>query len=301
MATDFALEFLRRERDAPFLLCLAFKGTHRPRTPPARHAQLFADATFEPPANYASLPPFPRRTEWSDLSRRAGEVVVDEPSEDWAEDFGKRVPWVAARNVDRTIRDYLRLVTALDENVGRILGALDELGLAEDTLVIYASDNGFIDREHGIGGKGTAYEGSMRSLLLVRYPRLAARGAVDRLVLNVDVAPTVLELAGLAVPDCMQGRSLVPLLERGDEAPWRTEVLYEFYRSRMYGGIPTTLAVRGERYKLITYPGYPSWTELFDLAQDPLEMRDLADSPEHGEVRAALERRLAEIEAELGA
>jgi N-acetylglucosamine-6-sulfatase len=298
--TDFAIEFISREREAPFLVCVGFKSAHRPRTPAPRHAGLYAEAEFEPPPSYASLPPFPRRTEWAELSRRAGERVLDVPDEDWAEDYGERWPMVLVRDRSEEQRDYLRLVTALDENVSRLLATLDELGLADDTLVIYASDHGFLEAEHGLNGKGTAYEGSMRTVLLMRYPRFAPRGAEARLALSVDVAPTVLELAGVERPEGLEGRSLVPLLRGDDDLDWRQEVLYEFYQGRMYGGFPTTLAVRGERHKLITYPGYPSWTELYDLEADPHEMVDLADEGEHAGLRARMERRLEALEAELG-
>jgi arylsulfatase A-like enzyme len=110
----------------------------------------------------------------------------------------------------------------------------------------------------------------------------------------------VLELAGVERPEGLEGRSLVPLLRGDDDLDWRQEVLYEFYQGRMYGGFPTTLAVRGERHKLITYPGYPSWTELYDLEADPHEMVDLADESEHAGLRARMERRLEALEAELG-
>ena len=165
--------------------------------------------------------------------------------------------------------------------------------------MIYSSDHGFLEAEHGLFGKGTAYERSMRTVLLARYGRFEPRGPEERLALSVDVLPTVLELCGLDAPADVEGRSLVPLLRGDADVPWRTEVLYEFFRGRMYGGIPTTLAVRGERYKLITYPGYPAWTELYDLANDPDEMRDLSGSPEHASERARLERRLVELQAEL--
>ncbi len=301
VVTDFALEFIERERDGPFLLCVGFKSTHRPRTPAPRHAELFAETEFETPPNYASLPPFPRRTEWAELSRRAGERVSDRPDEDWAEDYGERWPMVLTRDQSESRRDYLRLVTALDENVGRILDRLDELGLADDTLVIYASDHGYLEQEHGLNGKGTAYESSMRTMLLMRYPRLDQRGSLEQLALSIDVAPTVLDLAGLPIPDGMQGRSLRPLLQRGTATDgWRTDLLYEFFQGRMYGGLPTTLAVRDERFKLIVYPGYPKWTQLFDVAGDPHEMTNLAQSREHAKTRSRLHQRLMELQRELG-
>ena len=301
--TDFALEFLERERDGPFLLCVGFKAAHKPREPAARFAHLFEDATFGPPPSVSSLPPFPRRAEWRVLAERAGELLEEEAvPADWAETYGVRRSLVKFNESrDASAREYLRLIAGIDENVGRILDALDERDLARNTVVVYTSDHGYMQGEHGMGGKATAYEESMRTILLVRDPRFAARGdaPIHQLALNIDVAPTLLDLAGLEVPDAMQGRSLRPLLA-GEADGWRTSFLYEFYRSPVYGGVPTTLAVREDRWKLITYPGYPEWSELFDLASDPHEMNNLAGDPEHADQLERLLGELAKLEEVAG-
>ena len=302
LTTDFAIEFLRREREGPFLLCVGFKSTHRPRDPADRFDELFADATFEPPPSMESFPPFPRRPEWVEMSRSAGHLVDDEtPAADWAEAFGERRSLKElTEKRDEAMREYLRLVAGIDENVGRLLDVLDELGATDDTIVVYTSDHGYLHGEHGMGGKAVAYEEAIRTLLLVRDPRIEGSGRiVQRMALNIDVAPTLLDLAGLPIPPGVQGRSLRPLLE-GREEPWREAFLYEFYRSPMYGGVPTVIAVREERWKLITYPGYPEWSQLFDLETDPREMRDLARDPEHAAERERLERRLREVESRIG-
>jgi arylsulfatase A-like enzyme len=198
------------------------------------------------------------------------------------------------------MREYLRLVAGIDENVGRLLDELDRLELSANTIVVYTSDHGYLHGEHGLGGKAVAYEEAMRTLLLIRDPRMEQTGRViERLALNIDVAPTLLDLAGLEIPAGVQGRSLRPLLE-GREEPWRDAFVYEFYRSPMYGGVPTMIAIREERWKLITYPGYPEWSELFDLDADPGEMNNLARDPGHADELARLEARLAEIEAGIG-
>jgi len=308
VTTNFAIDFLRREREQPFLLAVGFKSAHRPHEPAARFAHLFADATFEPPPSVDRLPPFPRRSEWSAMSREAGHRVEDDaPPADWAEHFGPRpalINFDDARLENR--RNYLRLIAGIDENVGRLLDTLDEQGLAQNTVVVYTSDHGYMQGQHGLGGKAVAYEESMRTVLLIRDPRLERTGfVVERLAVNIDVAPTLLDLAGVPRPANVQGRSLRPLLEglegRADaDEPWRDAFFYEFYRSPMYGGVPTTIALRSERWKLITYPGYPEWTELFDLDRDPLEMNDLADDPAQREILAQLSARLAELEAEAG-
>jgi arylsulfatase A-like enzyme len=302
VTTDFAIEFLGRPREAPFLLYVGFKSAHRPRDPADRFDELFADATFEPPASVDHLPPFPRRSEWSGMSREAGHRVEDDaPAADWAADYGERPSLITFDEVRlESRRNYLRLIAGVDENVGRLLDALDALELAETTIVVFTSDHGYMHGEHGLGGKAVAYEESIRTPLLIRDPRNTKAGlVVNELAVNIDLAPTLLDLVGLGIPTGTQGRSLRPLLERTDTS-WREAFVYEFYRSPMYGGVPTTIALRHERWKLITYPGYPAWTELFDLDADPYEMNDLARSADSADTLVRLTAQLAELEAEAG-
>jgi arylsulfatase A-like enzyme len=183
----------------------------------------------------------------------------------------------------------------MDDALGRLLDEIDALGLAERTVVIFAGDNGALLGEHGMMSKRSAYEGSMRIPLIVRWPGLGpgAQGrTVDELVLNVDVAPTILDLAGVAAPAGLHGRSLRPLL-LGEPVPWRQAFLYEYFAEPGFA-TPTQLALRSADSKLIEYPEHPEWTELFDLASDPDELRNLAREPGGEariiELRAALER-----------
>jgi arylsulfatase A-like enzyme len=171
--------------------------------------------------------------------------------------------------------DYLRHVTGADENLGRLLRTLDDLGLSDDTVVVYASDNGFYLGEHGLGDKRSLYEESLRIPLLVRYPRLVPKGAtIDEMVLNIDLAPTLLELAGVPVPREIQGMSWVPLLT-GRKPAWRQSFLVEYFYEANFNP-PTMLGVRTTNAKLIEYPGHPEWTEVFDLAADSYETKNLA-------------------------
>jgi arylsulfatase A-like enzyme len=154
--------------------------------------------------------------------------------------------------------------------------------------VIFAGDNGYLLGEHGMRTKRAAYEGSIRIPLLVRWPAMgeAARGLrVDEPVLNVDLAPTLLALAGVPAPGPLHGRDLAGLIESREHG-WRSAFLYEFFQRPDFG-IPTQLALRAPDAKLIVYPGRPEWTELFDLADDPGEERNLARDPRHA---ALLER-----------
>jgi hypothetical protein len=187
---------------------------------------------------------------------------------------------------------YFRCISAADENLGRMLALLDELGLAENTVVVFSSDNGYYLGEHGLGDKRTGYEESLRIPMLLRYPKLgaAAKGrTVDDMVLNIDLAPTLLDFAGTAKPDTMQGRSWRPLLENATPvADWRKAYLFEYFREGRFGA-PTVFGVRTESAKLIKYPGHDEWTEVFDLKADPYEIKNLAADPAHAELRTSLE------------
>ena len=303
VTTDYALEFLREERDAPFLLVVGFKSPHTPREPPERLLGLYEGATPTPPSNTAALPPYPRTKELETLAAKGVQTRPYGVPEDWVGLLGKarktRHPKEGANWLTQWRRAYHQLIAGVDENVVRILDLMDDLGLTENTIVIYSSDNGMCNGAHGIFVKRAAYEESIRVPLLIRYPPLVQPGtSIDRLALNVDLAPTLLELAGVETPDAMQGRSLVPLLE-GHDAEWRTSFIYEnFYEPPFY--TPTLYALRTETWKLVEYPGYPGWTELFHLAEDPHETENLAGSEEHAATLAALRAELAERERSIG-
>src|SRR5262249_41591328 len=161
--------------------------------------------------------------------------------------------------------------TAADESLGRILRALDELRLADETMVVFAGDNGYYLGEHReLGDKRSAYDESLRIPLLVRYPPLGLRGAtVDAMALNLDLAPTLLDYAGVPIPGRMQGRSWRPLFD-GRTGDWRKAFFYAYFYERGFR-TPAVTAVRTETAKLIRYPGHDDWTELFDLNADPYE------------------------------
>lgn len=192
VSTSYAVRFIRRHAARPFLMVLGFKSPHVPQTPPPRLAHRFAAATLAALPNAKAYPPY-------------------DPS-----------PVSAALPAEK-MRDYFRTLVGVDQNVGRVLAALDNAGLGADTVVVFASDNGYFLGEHGIpgapvpgdydGNKRNAYEESIRIPLLLRYPRLARRGVtVPATVLNIDLAPTLLDLAGLTRPASFQGRSWRPLL-----------------------------------------------------------------------------------------
>ncbi|WP_435019289.1 sulfatase family protein [Tundrisphaera sp. TA3] len=289
-STDHAIRFMETRRDAPFALVVGFKACHGPFDPPDRARDRFAGAVARPPAN-RDAPAIYR-------------AAIADPPKAAAKKSATKKARNAANNSQEAQRagvnlNYFRCISAADDNLGRLLDALDRLGIADNTVVIFASDNGYYLGEHGLGDKRTAYDESLRIPLLVRYPKLGARGkTIDAMALNIDLAPTLLDLAGVPVPAEMQGRSWRPLLE-GRPADWRKAWLYEYFKEANFAA-PTVVAVRTDSAKLITYPGHEDWTEVFDLRADPHEMSNLAADPARRALRDELEAELARLKAAEG-
>jgi arylsulfatase A-like enzyme len=266
VTTDYAANFIKANKDKPFLMILGLKTCHGPFTPPPRHEKAYEGALARRTPNYGLPAIYAKAGNGNGKAKAAAD--------------GAEVP---------TNLGMFRGLNSVDDNVGKLLRLLDELKLADDTVFVFSSDNGYYLGEHNLGDKRSAYEEAMRIPMLVRYPRLAAAGRTDdRLVLNVDPAPTFLELAGQPVPAAMHGRSWQPLLAGKAEAPWREAFFYCYFYERGFG-TPTTTAVRTADAKLIKYPGHEEWTEVFDLKADPYETRNLAADPASAELRKKLE------------
>jgi arylsulfatase A-like enzyme len=202
---------------------------------------------------------------------------------------------------NRYLHDYLGCFKAVDESVGRVLKALDDEGLADNTIVVYSSDQGFFLGEHGWFDKRWIFEESLRTPLLVRWPGVAKAGSVNRdLVSNLDFAETFLEAAGLPVPGEMQGRSLVPVLKGQTPADWRKSFYYHYYEYPGPHQVARHYGVITERYKLVRFyePEF-NYTELFDLQKDPREMLSLYGKADHAAVQKELEGELARLRKEL--
>ncbi len=203
-------------------------------------------------------------------------------------------------NYQRFIKDYLRCVVAVDESIGVLLDCLQRLGVLDDTLVIYTSDNGFFLGEHGWYDKRFMDEPSIRVPLLVRYPREVPASKIDEhIVLNIDFAPTILDFAGVEIPDEMQGRSLRPLLQGKAPKDWRVAFYYRYYEYPQPHRVLPHYGVRTERYKLVHYPTTDEW-ELFDLQVDPHEIRNLYNDPTYAGVVTKLKALLTKLKAEVG-
>jgi arylsulfatase A-like enzyme len=210
------------------------------------------------------------------------------------EEIGKPVETETdSQGSDDYLLNYFRCLSAIDDNVGRIMNELETLHIADDTIIVFAGDNGYFLGEHGLGDKRAAYDESMRIPLLWRYPRLPqSPKVIDKIVLNLDLAPTFLDFAGITVPAAMQGLSWKPLLTRSSRN-WRNAFLFEYFFEPGLPATPAMMAVRTPTAKLISYPGHPDWTEVFDLKHDPYELNNLARDRRHSKLRAQLEAELA--------
>jgi len=278
-STDYAVEFLKKHRSEPFALIVGFKTTHGPFTPPERAAERFEGESVRPARNQDRPPPYRAQMAKAATAKKKKKAATPP----------------TGRNLG-----YFRCVSSADDNLGRLMSTLDELGLTEDTVLVFASDNGYYLGEHALGDKRSAYEESLRIPLLLRYPRLVKKArTIDAMVLNIDISSTFLDLAGVSIPSAMQGRSWRPLLE-GKTEGWRTAWFYEYFQERAFPGTPSIFAVRTEGAKLITYPGHPDWVEVFDLSADPDERKNLAAEPGSQALREGLEAEMERLKQEVG-
>lgn len=311
--TDLSLGWLRaRDPDRPFCLLVHHKAPHRSWEYDDRHALLYADRDLPVPATYDD-----------DYSHRstAARVARMRVRDDLTEaDLKQPVPpgltpdEEAYWKYQRYMRDYLRCVASIDDNVGRLLDALDADGLTADTLVAYTSDQGFFLGDHGWFDKRFMYEESLRMPLLVRYPpEVVAGSATGAMALNVDFARTFLDYAGLAAPARFQGRSLRPLLRGEHPGDWRTSMYYRYWEHD--DGVHHVWAhygIRTQRWKLVRYYADglgllgtsdrrmpPEW-ELFDLQEDPRELHSRHDDPDHADTFARLRAELEALQREVG-
>jgi len=200
------------------------------------------------------------------------------------------------------IRQYARTVHGADDNMGRLFKALDDAGMMDRTFILYTSDNGYYQGEHGgLYDKRSAYEESIRVPILARYPKLIKPGTkVDGLALNIDIGPTFLEAASVPAAKAMQGRSLLPILT-GKAADWRKSFLVEYFHEKGFPSTPGHRTVRTDRFKYVTYVDPPDRPELYDLKNDPTETRNLHDDPASAQTLADMKKELDRLVAETGA
>jgi arylsulfatase A-like enzyme len=305
--TDLCLDWLKhRDVDRPFCLLCHHKCPHRPWEPDAKHARMYEAYDIPEPANFdddyrgrASAAAAATMRIERDLTKR--DLKEDPPPGLTYEELKK---W----KYQRFIKDYLRVVASMDDGIGRLLDYLEQEELVDDTIVIYTSDQGFFLGEHGWFDKRFMYEESLRMPFLIRYPPEIEPGTVNnRIVLNTDFAPTLLDFAGLPIPQRMQGVSFRPLLQGKTPAGWRTSMYYRYWLHLAHHGVYAHYGVRTERYKLIYYyaealgtpgaiddPKPPEW-ELFDLKNDSAELRSVHGDPSYSGVVEGLKDELRRL------
>jgi arylsulfatase A-like enzyme len=304
IVTDHALAWLRAERDPdrPFLLMLQHKAPHRRWQPSPKHLTMYDEVTIpEPPTlfdDYATRGTAARTQDMTiagtltdhDLKFIPPRNLNDRQRAAWEAAYGPANEAFRASGLtgadlvrwkyQRYIKDYLRCVASLDDNVGRVLDYLDEADLSEHTVVVYSSDQGFFLGEHGWFDKRWMYEQSLRTPLIVRWPGVIEPGSTsDAIVSNLDFAETFLDIAGVTIPDDMQGRSLVPLLRGRTPDAWRTSFYYHYYEYPAVHSVRRHYGVRDQRYKLIHFYNLDEW-ELYDLQEDPLEVNNRYADPD---------------------
>ncbi len=325
--TDLAVDFLERSRDQtrPFLLMLHHKAPHRSWQPALRHLNIYDDMDIPAPKtlfdDYSGRSRAAPEQEMSvkDHFRDAADLKMgpppermnEEQKEIWEKAYGPKrdaflqeppegrelVLWKYRRYME----DYLGCVAAVDESVGRVLDALERSGVTDNTLVVYTSDQGFFLGDHGWYDKRFMYEESLRMPLLVRFPGSLPAGSVnDELVMNLDFGPTFLDLAGIPVPEEMQGRSFAGWLLDEKIKDWRKAVYYHYYEYPAVHMVKRHYGIRTPQFKLIHfYYDIDAW-ELFDLEKDPGELMNVYENPAYTKARRELVAELLKLQERYG-
>jgi len=268
--TNFSNKFIEDNKDKPFALYLSHKALHLPMEPDAEAAGRYDDV----------------------------EITLPKEADSWiafADGNFKHFLW---DSLEEKMKDYAETAIAMDQQIGLVLDKLDELGLSDNTIVVFAGDNGYMWGEHRLIDKRWSYEESMRIPFIIKYPNGIKNPGrrSQEMLLNLDMAPTFLALAGIDIPTHMQGKNAVPILEDKADS-LRDAWLYKYYEDYPYP-VPEQLALRTKRYKLIDYKRGKK-DELFDLKNDPLEQTNLIDEPNMQAIYQQLKTRLTEMEAEV--
>lgn len=281
--TDYATDWLEgRSGDKPWMLYLSHKAVHADFLPANRHAYSYEKETFEKPVTWFDNP----------------ELFRDVPL--WVQNqrnsrHGVEFAYYTNLDIGTYYKRYCETIRAIDDSTGAVLKALEDRGELDNTVILFMADNGFLFGERGLIDKRNAYDASVRIPMLLRYPKGVKGGqTLTEVVANIDVAPTMLDFAGVEAPEYMDGRSMKPLVS-GESDEWRDYLLYEYYWERNYPHTPTTHAVLGERFKYIRYHGVWDVDELFDLEKDPEERINLINDPEYAETVERLNQRLFEL------
>lgn len=286
--TDYAVDWLEQQSDSdqPFFLYLSHKAVHSNFTPAERHQGKYenADLSFLPRGESES--PESNSPRW-----------VRDQRNSW---HGIDFSYHGDKGLDYLYRRYCESMLAVDESVGRVLEQLKKMGVHDDTLIIYMGDNGFMWGEHGLIDKRVSYEESIRVPMLMQCPNLFKGGTpLQQVIGNIDVGPTILHAAGLTTPEYMDGQSFLELPNNPDMS-WRDYFLYVYYWEKNFPQSPTQFALRGDRFKYITYYGLWDTDELYDLTTDPGETNNLIHTKEYAPIAKKMEGQLYDMLGDAG-
>jgi arylsulfatase A-like enzyme len=284
VVTQAAVDWLEARHDRPFCLFLWFYSPHGEGIRPRRYLDLYNRDCIPKPSTFDD-----------DLKGYPGKPKA------FANATNKIGLYLFSATLEQLVKGHYATIVGVDDNIGRVLHALERTGKLDDTAILHTADHGFFLGEWRLMDKRLMHEPSIRIPLIIRYPRVIRFGTFDdRMALNIDIAPTVLELAGIKPPPNLHGRSLVPLIQ-GSGKDWRKDWLYSYYEYPGPNMVPKNHGIRTERYKLIEYyEQMPKEHELYDLQEDPLELHNLYGDPKYRELTAALIRRLNELREETG-
>ncbi len=309
--TDLSIEFIKkRDKDKPFMLFCHFKAPHRPWDPAPRFKDLYKDVKIPEPATLLD--------DYKGRSKQVANIKMRIGQDFMERDLQMPIPKLEPNELrqwgyQHYLKRYLSCVAAVDENVGRLLAFLDQEGLTDDTIIIYTSDQGFFLGEHGFYDKRLMYDPALLTPLIISWPGHTKAGTVNAdIILNLDHAPTFLDLAGGPIPKEMQGKSYKSILEGKTPPGWRQSMYYRYWM-HLDGShnVPAHYGVRTERYTLIHFYGKhldmkgakklnldPEW-EMYDNQKDAQQMRNVFADPDYApalrELRAELDRLRREV------
>lgn len=322
IVTDKAIDWIKKQSaDKPFLMCCHFKATHEPYDFPIRMEHLYDGVTFPEPENLLDFGPETNGRSFQgqpleELARR-WQVASQDPDKWWCRypelPFDtKGLHRVPARRkaYQKLIRDYLRCGATIDDNIGRLLDTLDELGIADNTIVVYVSDQGYFLGEHGFFDKRMFYEEAARMPFVIRYPGKVKKGErLQDLILNIDFAPTLAGFAGVEM-EGVQGRSFADNLTGKTPADWRKSIYYRYWTNHAIR--PAHIGVRTDRYKLVYYYGQrlgmtdsddfdftPAW-DFYDLEKDPKENHNAYNDKEYAPIIKKMKEEMLRLCSESG-
>lgn len=322
LITDYSMAWLKkRNKEKPFLLMCHHKAPHRPWSPDEKHKDMYKDVLIPYPetfydnyenradaAEHATMR-ISRDFNYDDMKLRKswnplGYIKMPEESDEF-----KSKKAFTEWKYQRYIKDYLRCIASVDDNIGRLLDFLENEGTLDDTIVIYTSDQGFFLGDHGWYDKRFMYEESLRMPFLIRYPKEIESGTIiSDIITNIDFAETFLDFAGVEIPDEMQGYSFRPILNGNVPEDWQDAVYYRYWENGTMHKVYSHYGIRTKDYKLIYYycdplgqkgarvdEHKPEW-ELFDLKKDPYEIKNVYDEPEYKEIVTKLKDKLHQMQ-----